>query len=61
MTTLVWRRGLRGPSMAVNRDDKLDETDRRLKITTHLLKPGEENLTHAELVKLYPAPKILES
>jgi hypothetical protein len=60
MTTLVWRRGLRGPVPVLHQEDKLDATDRRLKITTHKLKPEEEKLTLSALIQRYPPPNMPE-
>jgi hypothetical protein len=60
MATLIWRRGLRGPSPAVLPDDFLDEYCRSHKLTTHKLKPGEETMNLAELCALYPAPPRID-
>ena len=57
MATLIWRRGLRGPSPAISPQDFVDEHDRRLKLSTHKLKPGEEVLPLSVLAKMYPPPK----
>ena len=57
MPTLVWRRGLKGPSPAVQLFDFVDEFDRGHLMTSTKLPPEHENLGIDELIKLYPAPK----
>jgi hypothetical protein len=57
---LIWRRGLRGPSIAiVHGKPFLDEHDRANKMSAPIqICEQHERLSLGELAKLYPAPHV---
>lgn len=54
---VLWRRGLRGPTIAVVTSKQLDEYDRHNKVSDPVeMKPHHEDLTLKTLTDLYSPP-----
>lgn len=58
---VLWRRGLRGPTIAITQSTNLDQFDRENKISDPVeIKPEHVGLSLEKLKKLYPASVIKE-
>lgn len=55
---VLWRRGLRGPTVTKLTGTNLNEFDRKNKISDPVaIKPEEEHLSLDDLARLYPPPQ----